>query len=194
MNKQDIELAINSMNKIWYKQNNVLDKKTTFIYDVENFNGLIDICNRMLSKEDERQYAIHRWVNLQISNFCEECFCKYGAEKVKNNKDKEKDIYIWNQPYDVKVTNYPQTAFEKFNLTTNEGKKDLGMWFYNNQSQEDRKHFKNRLFVVCCGEDPWKTRKDFIKLEKSIKNYMDCFAPTYYYENFNCEAGIIEVK
>lgn len=194
MNKEDLELAINSMKKQWCKQNNVLDKKTSFIYDVKDFKSLKDICSRILSKEDERQYAIHRWVNLQISNFCEDCFCKYGAERASNKKDKEKDIYIWNQPYDVKVTNYPQTAVENFDLSTNEGKRDLGIWLYNNQSQEDRKHFKNRLFVVCCGEDPWQTRKNLTKLETAIKSYMDCFAPTEYYNCFKCEAGIIEVK
>lgn len=198
VNKNELKKAINLMAEKWCKQNNILDRKTSFVYDVINLRQLNDICKRVLKDREHRQYALHRWVNLQISEFCEEMFCKYGAEKVKNKKDKEKDIYIMGEGFDVKVTNYPVTAAEDFNLNSDEGKKDLITWFYNNQSKEGREHYKNRLFVVCCGKnirEMWNVRTNLEMLEQGIKYYMeDEFAPTYYLEEFDCSAGVVVIK
>ena len=150
---EDLQKAIVLMGDSWQKQNNLLDRKTKFVYDVDNFELLDKMCKTMLKNEDNRKYAYHRQVNLNISNYCEELFCKYGGEKVENKKDKEKDIFIDDVPFDVKVTNYPSTAYESFDLGTAQGKKYLCIWLYNNQSSEGRQHFKNRLFVVCCGNN-----------------------------------------
>ena len=150
---EDLKRAIQLMDDNWIKQNNILDYKTKFIYDIKDYDSLIKVSHLLLSKDDDINYAIHRWVNLQISNACEELFCKYGAKKVENKKDKEKDIYINDIPFDVKVTNYPSTAYENFNLDSEYGKADLATWLYNNQSSEGRQHFKNRIFVVCCGKN-----------------------------------------
>ena len=103
-------------------------------------------------------------------------FVNIGAIKVENKKDKEKDIFINDIPFDVKVTNYPSTAYEKFNLKNIEDRNNLATWFYNNQSQEGRKHLKNRLFVVCNGKDndeKWKNRINLDLLENKIKNFMN---------------------
>ncbi len=172
---EDLKKAIQIMNSNWVKQNNILDYKTKFIYDIKDYDSLIKVSHLLLSKENDIDYAIHRWINLQISNACEELFCKYGAIKVENKKDKEKDIYINNIPFDVKVTNYPSTAYEHFNLDTNDGKAELATWLYNNQSNEGRQHFKNRLFVVCCGDDSkekWENRINLDLLENGIKEFM----------------------
>ena len=88
---KDLQKAIILMGDSWQKQNNLLDRKTKFVYDVDNFELLNRMCKTMLKNEDNRKYAYHRWVNLNISNYCEELFCKYGAEKVENKKDKEKE-------------------------------------------------------------------------------------------------------
>lgn len=176
MYKSDLITAINLMSNKWVKQSNVLDRKTSFIYDIEDFESFSRVSNLLLSKSEDVDYALHRWVNLQISNYCEALFCKYGAIKVENKKDKEKDIFIDNVPFDVKVTNYPNTAYEKFDLKNIEDKNNLAIWFYNNQSQEGRKHLKNRLFVVCNGKDndeKWKNRINLDLLENKIKNFMN---------------------
>ena len=184
------------MGDSWQKQNNLLDRKTKFVYDVDNFELLDRMCKTMLKNEDDRKYAYHRWVNLNISNYCEELFCKYGAEKVKNKKDKEKDIFIDNVPFDVKVTNYPSTSYESFNLDIDQGKKDLCIWLYNNQSNEGRQHFKNRLFVVCCGnnmEEKWRNRTNLKLLDDHIRDFMS--KPTYYsLEEFKTVCGLIPIK
>lgn len=176
MYKSDLITAINLMSNKWVKQSNILDRKTSFIYDIEDFESFSRVSNLLLSKSEDVDYALHRWVNLQISNYCEALFCKYGAIKVENKKDKEKDIFIDNVPFDVKVTNYPNTAYEKFDLKNIEDKNNLAIWFYNNQSQEGRKHLKNRLFVVCNGKDndeKWKNRINLDLLENKIKGFMN---------------------
>ena len=169
---EDLKRAIQLMDDNWIKQNNILDYKTKFIYDIKDYDSLIKVSHLLLSKDDDINYAIHRWVNLQISNACEELFCKYGAKKVENKKDKEKDIYINDIPFDVKVTNYPSTAYENFNLDSEYGKADLATWLYNNQSSEGRQHFKNRIFVVCCGKNNEEKWTNLVLLENSIKEFM----------------------
>ena len=102
-------------------------------------------------------------------------FCKYGAEKVNNLKDKEKDIYIDNIPYDVKLTVYPTTTAVKYDLRTEEGKEGMIRWFYNNQSNEGRQHYKNRIFIVCGGktqEERMKNKIRFLSIEEAIKKWI----------------------
>ena len=172
---KDLETAINFMGTKWSKQNNELDRKTKFIYDINSFNKLEKICKATLSKKEDRQYAYHRWVNFCSSIYCEQLFCKYGATKVENNKDKEKDIYINDIPFDVKLTVFPDTSLEKYDLDTKEGREGLANWFYNNQSGEGRYHNKNRLFVVCCGdtiEEKNKLKTNFSLIEEKIKEFM----------------------
>ena len=172
---EDIEKAIVAGGNDWKMQNNTLDRKTKFIYYVDNFDTLKLLCNTTLSKEKDRQYAYHRWANFCSSIYCEQLFCKYGAEKVNNLKDKEKDIYIGNIPYDVKLTVYPTTTAVKYDLRTEEGKEGMIRWFYNNQSNEGRQHYKNRIFIVCGGktqEERMKNKIRFLSIEEAIKKWI----------------------
>ena len=79
MYKSDLITAINLMSNKWVKQSNVLDRKTSFIYDIEDFESFSRVSNLLLSKSEDVDYALHRWVNLQISNYCETLFCKYRS-------------------------------------------------------------------------------------------------------------------
>ncbi len=79
MYKNDLITAINLMSNKWVKQSNILDRKTSFIYDIEDFKSFNRVSNLLLSKSEDVDYALHRWVNLQISNYCEALFCKYRS-------------------------------------------------------------------------------------------------------------------
>ena len=46
-------------------------------------------------------------------------------------------------------------------------------WFYLNQSQQSRKHMKNRLFIVCNGSDNMKLKSDFSKICKEVKLWVE---------------------
>lgn len=184
---EDLKQAIKADGTNWSMQNNLSDRKTKFIYDVRDFKTLQLLCNTTLSKEEDRQYAYHRWVNFFSSIYCEQLFCKYGAKKVDNLKDKDKDIYIDDIPYDVKLTVYPTTTAIKYDLETDDGIEGMIRWFYNNQSGEGRKHFKNRIFIVCGGdtqEERMKNKIRFLCLEQAIEKWMIArFSKTGNFEN-----------
>lgn len=172
---EDLQKAIIAGGTKWELQNNEQDRKTKFIYDVTDFDTLKLLCNTVLSKDEDRKYAYHRWVNFQSSIYCEQLFCKYGAKKVENRKDKNKDIYIKDIPYDVKLTTYPLSSEIKYNLETEDGIEGLIRWLYNNQSNEGRFHFKNRIFIVCSGEtkeEQLNNKIRFLWLEEAIKKWM----------------------
>ena len=172
---EDLQKAIVAGGNEWEVQNNEQDRKTKFIYDVTDFDTLKLLCNTVLSKDEDRKYAYHRWVNFQSSIYCEQLFCKYGAKKVKNKKDKNKDIYIDDIAYDVKLTIYPTTTAIKYDLDTEDGIEGLIRWFYNNQSGEGRKHYKNRIFIVCGGntkEERMSNKIRFLSIEEAIKKWI----------------------
>ncbi len=88
--------------------------------------------------------------------FTEGLFVKYGAQKEKQLYNHDIDIYINEIPYDVKLTVYPaklKRSGEILNLHNRDDKNTLIRWMYANQSQEGRKHLKNRMFIVCNGEN-----------------------------------------
>lgn len=172
---EDLQKAIIAGGTKWELQNNEQDRKTKFIYDVTDFDTLKLLCNTVLSKDEDRKYAYHRWVNFQSSIYCEQLFCKYGAKKVENRKDKNKDIYIKDIPYDVKLTTHPLSSEIKYNLKTEDGIEGLIRWLYNNQSNEGRLHFKNRIFIVCGGEtkeEQLNNKIRFLSIEEAIKNWI----------------------
>ena len=172
---EDLQKAIIAGGTNWGVQNNEQDRKTKFIYDIRDFKTLKLLCDNALTKEEDRKYAYHRWVNFCSSIYCEQLFCKYGAEKVENRKDKNKDIYIDGIEYDVKLTTYPFTSEIKYDLDTEDGIEGLIRWFYNNQSSEGRQHYKNRIFVVCGGntkEEQMNNKIRFLSIEEAIKNWI----------------------
>ena len=172
---EDLQKAIIAGGDSWGIQNDEQDRKTKFIYDVRDFNTLKLLCNNALTKEEDRKYAYHRWLNFCSSIYCEQLFCKYGAKKVENRKDKNKDIYIDNIAYDVKLTTYPFSSEIKYNLDTEDGIEGLIKWFYNNQSNEGRQHYKNRIFIVCGGEtkeEQMNNKIRFLLIEEAIKKWI----------------------
>ena len=172
---EDLQKAIVAGGTGWTVQNNEQDRKTKFIYNVEDFNTLKLLCDTTLTREEDKKYAYHRWVNFYSSIYCEQLFCKYGAVKVETRKDKDKDIYINDIAYDVKLTTYPFTSEIKYDLDTEDGIEGLIRWFYNNQSNEGRQHYKNRIFIVCGGntrEEQINNKIRFLWLEEAIKKWI----------------------
>lgn len=168
--QQELVKALNIMDPHWEKQENAKDYNTKFIYEAKSVEEVSTYC-----KEHglDLNYALHRWFNAQVSFMCEDLFVKHGAVDEENTKDKLVDFYLKGEPFDLKVTAFPDG--ETFNMKTRKGRDQLIEWFYKNQSQGGRKHFGNRLFIVCDGSSTknklyMKTRFDII--EQRIKNYM----------------------
>ena len=128
------------------KQNNDWDNKTNFIYTTFSFSTLLK--NNESLNQQLQQYALNRWYNFWSAMAVEFLFATHL--KVKPNKnafDKLIDFKIDGVYFDHKTSVFPAGFNQSFEYAKN-NKKELIEWLYQNQSQEGRKHFKNRLFIA----------------------------------------------
>jgi hypothetical protein len=173
MNKvleQDLKTAYDMMNNQWDMQSNEKDETTRFIYNAKTLEECLKIAEE---KSIDKNYALHRWYNYMTSLYCEEIFCEYGAVHDKNKYNHDIDIYIGDVPFDVKLTVYPtKLSHRPFDLSVRKGQDDLIRWFYEHQSQGNRKQLCNRLYVVCDGQNNLKMKSDFSKIRQAIRYYM----------------------
>lgn len=71
------------------------------------------------------------------------------------------------------------TGFNKSFEYAKNNKKELIEWLYENQSQEGRKHLKNRLFIVIFdnkNNEHWKLKAEINLLKAAINNYVEHFS------------------
>ena len=172
--QEELKKALSLISLEWLRQNNRFDKRSNFIYRVETVDECLQKAREMAIDEN---YVLHRWYNYQTSIYCEGLFVKYGAQKEKQLYNHDIDIYINEIPYDVKLTVYPaklKRSGEILNLHNRDDKNTLIRWMYANQSQEGRKHLKNRMFIVCNGENTYQNlalKSDFDIIETRISGY-----------------------
>ncbi len=172
--EEELKKALQYITPEWRMQNNSMDYRSNFIYNVQTVDEVIE-----KSKDNgiDYIYALHRWYNFNTSIQCEKIFTEYGAEKEQDTKNKEIDIYIENIPFDVKLTVYPKALQQhEYDLKTRNGKNAMIQWLYSHQSQQQRKHLANRLFIVCDGNNQYESlvlKSDFVQIRNKIKNYID---------------------
>lgn len=158
------------------KQTDVLDTKTKFIYVTYSFEKLLERSEALT--ENEKNYAYNRWYNFWSAEAVEYIFGNH--QKIKKNEDKyHKTIDFWleNIAFDHKTSVFPKKLNSKFDYFL-ENKKELIEWLYENQSQQQRKHLENRLFIVLFDSKDfkhWKMKGEIHLLEKEIKSYLDSF-------------------
>lgn len=185
-NLSDIEIQLKKRLPFYYHwgriQNNQWDGYTNFIYDTFYWEELIlkiekTILDNRLNKKDLFNYAANRWYNFWSSMAVEQIFTSMkGIEPVQNKKDSEKDFIINGIPLDHKTTIFPKGFKKPFPYAKNH-KKELIQWLYKNQSNQQRHHLKNRLFVVVYQEngEHWKLKAEIqflkIEIEKYVANF-----------------------
>lgn len=172
--EEELKKALQYINADWKMQNNYNDYRSNFIYQVETVEDCIREANNNWVSVD---YALHRWYNYKTSDCCEKIFVENGAIKEEDLKNKEIDIYINGESFDIKVTVYPQKlSTHPYDLKTRSGKNAMIRWLYEHQSQQQRKHLKNRLFIVCDGKTPYESlclKSDFDQIRKKVEAYMN---------------------
>lgn len=174
VSQSELNKALAIMPLCWSKQNDTNDKNTEFIYSAKTVVECLSECEKRKIKNVG--YVIHRWYNFQTSKNCEELFVKYGAVKERNETHKKIDFYVNGKPFDLKLTVFPVALTSKtLDLTKSKDKDYLIRWFYENQSQDARKHYANRLFIVCKGnsvfENQW-LKGNTPMLEKAVREYL----------------------
>lgn len=160
------------------KQSDDWDAKTSFIYSTYSFEKLLE---KTASFDKEvRDYALNRWYNFWSAEAVENLFSLHGKVKPNINKfDKLIDFTINTTCFDHKTTVFP-TGFNQTVAYAKNNPAELIQWLYLNQSQESRKHLKNRLFIVLVekNKEHWKLKAEIKHLKTEIDKYV---------ENFNSE-------
>ena len=169
-NYDDVRKCIPLMNG-WKKQTDEDDKLTEFIYSCPSYD---DFMRNVKETGCDVSYAAQRWYNFCSSKLCETLLCMCGCRAEKNETHKTIDLYNGETPYDVKLTIYPKQFRREYGAWSFDKKETLIKWFYENQSQQSRKHYANRLFIVCMSDDDYKNtllKTDVFSLFDAIMNW-----------------------
>lgn len=167
------------------KQNDYFDKLTNYVYGIPSFDDVLKETEKRFSNNKEHQnianYALNRWYNFWSAQAVEKIFCSLpNVKPAIDEKDKLVDFSIDGVTFDHKTSvfpkNFPYQIDEAIKRTD-----ELIRWLYKNQSQQQRKHLKNRLFVVLYSSDSehWKLKAEIIWLKERIESYMKGFNPHY---------------
>jgi len=167
------------------KQNDQFDKLTNFVYRISIFEDVLKETENRFRKDKEHQnianYALNRWYNFWSAHAVEKIFCSLpNVKPALDEKDRLVDFTIDGVTFDHKTSifpkNFPYPIKEAIKKTD-----ELINWLYKNQSQQQRKHLKNRLFVVLYSSDGehWKLKAEISWLKERIEKYMRGFNPNY---------------
>lgn len=172
------------------KQSDSWDSDTNFIYTTYSFESLL----RKTREFDEtlRDYALNRWYNFWSAMAVEDIFTSHSNVQANRNRyDKLVDFQIDSIPFDHKTSVFPK-SFGKSYAYAREHTEELILWLYTNQSQQGRKHHKNRLFVVIYNEQNmlhWKIKSEIMLLKQAIDAYVENFSQERLYSfNFGEES------
>lgn len=167
------------------KQNDNFDKLTNFIYHTFQFEELLkEIDKRFKSEKDYElyfNYTINRWYNFWSAQAVENVFCSLpNVKPALDSKDRLVDFTIQGEAFDHKTSIFPKNFPYKIDEAIKKTD-ELIRWLYKNQSQQQRKHLKNRIFIVLYAHngEHWKLKSEISWLAERIEKYMLGFNPSY---------------
>lgn len=183
--EQELKKRLTYPYKWGRKQNDYFDKLTNFVYKISDFDEVIREINNNFKKDKEHKnisnYTLNRWYNFWSANAVEKIFCSLpNVKPALDEKDRLVDFTIDGVTFDHKTSvfpkNFPYPIKDAVKKTD-----ELINWLYKNQSQQQRKHLKNRLFIVLYSSDGehWKLKAEIFWLRERIKKYMEGFNPNY---------------
>jgi len=124
---------------------------------------------------------LNRWYNFWSAQAVEKILCSLpNVKPALDEKDRLVDFTIDGVTFDHKTSifpkNFPYKITEAIKKTN-----ELIIWLYKNQSQQQRMHMKNRLFIVLYSPDGehWKLKSEIAWLKNRIEKYMKGFNPHF---------------
>ncbi|HET8837688.1 MAG TPA: hypothetical protein VFM82_01685 [Flavobacteriaceae bacterium] len=164
------------------KQNDSWDSHTQFIYETFFWEELVGkmkskIENHYFDKNEFFQYAANRWYNFWSAMAVEQIFTEVeGIEPALSRKNRLVDFNLFGTNFDHKTSIFPK-GFRQTLFYAQAHEEELLHWLYNNQSQESRKHFENRLFLIVYAQNGahWKLKSEISWLKSIILNYVATF-------------------
>ena len=167
------------------KQNDNFDRLTNYVYHISSFDDVLKETENKFRKDKEHQnianYALNRWYNFWSAQAVEKIFCSLpNVKPAIDEKDRLVDFTIDGVTFDHKTSVFPKNF--PYNIDEAIKKTDeLIKWLYKHQSQQQRKHLKNRLFIVLYSStgEHWKLKAEISWLKERIEKYMKGFNPHY---------------
>jgi hypothetical protein len=167
------------------KQNDQFDKLTNFVYRISSFEEVLKEIETRFRDDKEHQnianYALNRWYNFWSAQAIEKIFCSLpNVKPALGEKDRLVDFTIDGVTFDHKTSIFPKNFPYPIDVAIKKTD-ELIIWLYKHQSQQQRKHLKNRLFIVLYSSDGehWKLKAEISWLEERIEKYMVGFNPHY---------------
>jgi hypothetical protein len=166
----------------WGKiQNQTDDKLTDFVYSSLYFEDVLAEIERRFRQNPDyegfRNYALNRWYNFWSAVAVEKIFAQSELINPANNpQDRLVDFELKGIPFDHKSSVFPK-KYPKSLAFAQQNPQNLVEWLYQNQSQENRKHFKNRLFIIfyqTSGEH-WQLKAEIQWIKTLIEDYLQAF-------------------
>jgi hypothetical protein len=175
------------------------DQATNFIYRIPRFDDVLAEINKRFGQNPQydawSNYALNRWYNFWSARAVEEIFCSLeGVTPAKDKRDRLVDFSIGSTRFDHKTSIFPKGFGRDLSYALNRPQ-ELIEWLYRNQSQEGRKHLKNRLFIVLHAGDGehWKLRAEISWLKTLIETYVEDFDPRNLYR-FSFEGDVVTLS
>ncbi|VVU98759.1 MULTISPECIES: hypothetical protein [Mesonia] len=164
------------------KQTDKWDNYTNFIYDFPSWEAVVEAMKATteaygLNKRELFNYAANRWFNFWSAMAVEQIFTEIdGVTPSLNHKDRLVDFNLRGIDFDHKTSVFPE-AYKQTLYYAQHHHEDLLYWLYKNQSQQQRKHLENRLFIVTYAEDGehWKLKAEISLLKQCIQKYVSTF-------------------
>ena len=163
------------------KQTNQLDQPTNFIYTVDSFDNLLARIDKQFGGSTNYgmmfDYALIRWYNFWLAMAVEQLFRE--SERVVpavNQHDRLVDFSNDGITFDHKTSRFPWEYPHPLHYAVAHPE-SLIEWLYANQSQQRRKHLRNRLLVVLHSSDRqhWKLKVGISWRGTVIDEYLQAF-------------------
>jgi len=164
------------------KQNDLWDGYTNFIYNLPEWEAVLEAMQATikaygLDKKELFNYAANRWFNFWSAMAVEKIFTEIeGVTPSINHKDRLVDFNLRGIDFDHKTSVFPKN-FKQTLFYAQNHEEELLYWLYKNQSQQQRKHLENRLFLMVHAKDGqhWKLKAEIGWLKQIIQKYVSNF-------------------
>lgn len=188
MNSPTLQTRERELKKRWiypYRwgrvQNDLFDAQTRFVYDEPSFEPLLAELERRFGAAPEREaffdYALNRWYNFWSARVVEDIFAALdGVTSAENQRDRLVDFTLKGVRFDHKTSVFPRGFGHDLTYAVNHPAA-LIKWLYHSQSQEQRQHHANRLFLVLYAADGahWKLKAELTWLSGIVRDYVATF-------------------
>jgi hypothetical protein len=163
-------------------QDDEWDRLSRYVYRTETLSALRRQTRRVVAEaglplNDFAAYVLRRWYNFCTHNVALDVFLDHPRTRPEPDPfDHEVDFYLDERGFDLKVTEFPRAYGQELEYARRHPD-DLARWLFEWQSREGRFHTANRIFVVLYDarepERTWELRRDFARLERRIRAFLD---------------------